>query len=747
LNKYNLFNQVGIIAVNLLGSNEVRRVAGDGGMSDMIMGNAGGVAVQFGANALNDLSVDMNLDGTTAGKLRQLADAKNRAIASEDYALAKVIKSVESELKSMGGRLGQLDLLKKRAVASEDYDKAREFKDEMDTVRLEIEEKVRNIHIVGVTDDVEVAPNVPLFAPVGTGYSQQPRSGTKVPQQFAPDGLQGSPQSTLLPDDQPMEDMGDITFQSSARPNKPKAPLNVDDIVVGKGSSGQMNIPEYPPDTEFDRPIRTQQNYGEMEESYAEQSQGGIVDKGDRFEAAVDDTFPDGQHPLEGVPDMNEMPHPEQLAGRFKEYADQTRVTALLGEYRTKCLFSKMWQLREAAIRKVRLMMKEGGLEGFGGDGTAEKFLSPLGVIGKIGTEDKIAQVLFASLSYVKDLLEYAENAHISKNIMAPIVEPIMITLIEKLNDGGARIREASSKGLRELAASHIIGHIAVASQLLRPIPPKQKGLWRPLHGRLLLLIELLDKYGLAGSFNVDSVMNFCIGTKAFEHSKGEVRDEVKTLIVKLQSVVGTSALDGHLKKLGQQRQEELFAAFEGKERPSATRAPLNTNNQPKPKKDMGGEGKSSSEGRGGGGGHHTPHQAKHSSDKNENAGDDFTTCMFCGENNPIWDEEALDLHYWTDCPHLTACPACAQVVEIAGLPQHLLEECENKDNYRPCEKTGLAIKKTDYDEWIQGDKCTAPPDQSMLCPLCTSVVLDSDDAWNNHLLKECPQNRRRKSN
>ena len=64
----------------------------------------------------------------------------------------------------------------------------------------------------------------------------------------------------------------------------------------------------------------------------------------DRFHE--EETFSDGAHPLEGVPNNAELPVPEELVGKSKDIADQNGVTALVGEYVSRCLFSKNWQLR-----------------------------------------------------------------------------------------------------------------------------------------------------------------------------------------------------------------------------------------------------------------------------------------------------------------------------------------------------------------------------------------------------------------
>lgn len=37
-------------------------------------------------------------------------------------------------------------------------------------------------------------------------------------------------------------------------------------------------------------------------------------------------------------------------------------------------------------------------------------------------------------------------------------------------------------------------------------------------------------------------------------------------------------------------------------------------------------------------------------------------TCIFCGEQDEDFTEEALDMHYWKSCPMLRRCPNCKQV-------------------------------------------------------------------------------------
>ena len=67
----------------------------------------------------------------------------------------------------------------------------------------------------------------------------------------------------------------------------------------------------------------------------------------------LDERFPPGQHPLEGLPNMLDLPPPEPLNNVSEEMSKTLGINKLLGDYRTMCLFSKHWALREAALNKT----------------------------------------------------------------------------------------------------------------------------------------------------------------------------------------------------------------------------------------------------------------------------------------------------------------------------------------------------------------------------------------------------------
>ncbi len=303
---------------------------------------------------------------------------------------------------------------------------------------------------------------------------------------------------------------------------------------------------------------------------------------------------------------------------------------------------------------------------------------------------------------------------------MVPAFDPVITQFIEKLSDGNARQRECARKGLDILAASGSVGPHAVSSHLVRPLPPKQKTAWRPIASRLEVLAALVSTFHLnsQSGLNMDSMLNFAKTAQAFTHSHNEVRDNAKKLVVAIHKEVGTAPLEPTLALLRKKQREEYEAAFvaEAKGEGAGARSPPPAASAPAPGKkapassanggEKGGPGNGASPKRTDKSHQHAPHnpagkvptsQAKVESQShgyepvpaNGEEKQDYSSCMFCGMSNKKWNENDLDLHYWKDCPLLISCPSCTQIVEIAGLPEHLLDECEAKDDYVPCDVTG----------------------------------------------------------
>ncbi|EOD37519.1 hypothetical protein EMIHUDRAFT_454873 [Emiliania huxleyi CCMP1516] len=99
--------------------------------------------------------------------------------------------------------------------------------------------------------------------------------------------------------------------------------------------------------------------------------------------------------------------------------------------------------------------------------------------------------------------------------------------------------------------------------------------------------------------------------------------------------------------------------------------------------------------------------------------------CQFCLRRDAAWvSEEALDLHFWKECPLLTSCEQCGQVVEAAGLNEHLLSECDCSKPFRYGPPLG---EDAEY----------------VGCPFCQQPLPSDIDGLRRHLAHECAANPR----
>ncbi|GFO45194.1 centrosomal protein of 104 kda-like isoform x4, partial [Plakobranchus ocellatus] len=145
VNKHNLYNQVGIIAINVIGD-ELRKpydiVDPDVLIDDDRIEKDPSLEGLFNKpdyiSPLDDLAFDMYQDPEIAQIIRRLERKKQEAVLQERYDYAKKLKAAITELQKVGEKLGKMEVEKRQAVESEDYDKAKAKKVQMDDYRLQV---------------------------------------------------------------------------------------------------------------------------------------------------------------------------------------------------------------------------------------------------------------------------------------------------------------------------------------------------------------------------------------------------------------------------------------------------------------------------------------------------------------------------------------------------------------------------------------------------------------------------------
>jgi centrosomal protein CEP104 len=123
-------------------------------------------------------------------------------------------------------------------------------------------------------------------------------------------------------------------------------------------------------------------------------------------------------------------------------------------------------------------------------------------------------------------------------------------------------------------------------------------------------------------------------------------------------------------------------------------------------------------------------------------AGPEEQTCGFCGRYDEAFNDESLDIHYWKECPMLAQCWECGQVIEIATLGEHLLEECEQRSEYKLCSKCKGVFRHEDF----PSHDCVRPkPQGAVKCQMCKESLYPANEiGWRKHLLEDkCTANPR----
>lgn len=190
----------------------------------------------------------------------------------------------------------------------------------------------------------------------------------------------------------------------------------------------------------------------------------------------------------------------------------------LAGEYVARALFSKSWQLRDAAVVYMTKQAKKGEYDDKGKD----VVFKTLSRVVQRGVNDKVANVFMSSVALLKSIIDSYASA-VGSSAVQSSCQACLPTLVEKLGDNTTKIRDASKETLLMISS---IEDCSINEYVLKPV--KNQSAWRPVLGVLEVLLELIPKQGIAkasgkgGGFDLPSLMEW-LG-KAFGSANADVR-------------------------------------------------------------------------------------------------------------------------------------------------------------------------------------------------------------------------------
>ena len=795
-NHINAFNQVGIVAISPHGHllvplrNPFPHITGNvAANNEYVVSNQEEVPLDQMTPA-KDPADDVGgagggpidnegMDPVTARKVRELTLHKARAIAEEDYDLAKALKMQIELLRSVGGKIADLEEQKRQAVEAEDFDLAKVLKKQIEEIRNAGKaQQQQNLSQQYNSLPQQQQHQQPAAAPAGAQALPERRPSSTATSNGGwgtdPVGSEAPPLATkpVSFDDRP-------AVARAAAADDSDVPARFRDDPEGLPRSNSKIQPSRPTSTKPGAlpPPKPVENYDEkpavagtpvdIELVLARgDSSGGILDKGAPVSSGkapqpvATDGMPQWEKTLNQVIVKNsgDQPPADSLAApKLNEYATYLHG---FGGYATACLFSKRWQLREAAIKSIASAK---GLDILAPTcPQALQLLTQYLNMKSFGLQDPISNVFFTTCDAVKSIVTEAfmPNAPPASQFSGAIGS-MLPELMLKAGDNNARVRDSASALLMDIARALGAERVANAA-LAEPENSGKKPQNHRVHvARIHVVTLLLEEFGLnrkeiRTGLTVENMMLKLL-LPSLQHSHQDVREGAMGLIVSLYSYAPTPTVDkllGDVKPAQKALIEELLVE-RSKQQGGASPSPVKRQSL-KHEPEM--ASSSFSVERGGKDVLAAAREARSGSaalSKPKGGGpaaggavkaSAALSCQFCGRSDKRFTEQTLDKHYVKTCPMLCPCPLCGQVTEIANLQLHFVSECERKNLVRQCPMCKEAVRAEDLDAHVAAKKCIVATKTHSVCPLCHARFEGGHKGWEKHLLNApgCKNNPRK---
>ncbi|XP_060115252.1 centrosomal protein of 104 kDa isoform X2 [Heteronotia binoei] len=752
VNRYNLYSQVALVAINIIGeaadhTNSFSHTSREK-LIDHYLGNNLDDSAFEGTymgksdsiSPLDDLAFAMYQDPEVARMIRKLDEKKIEAVRHEHFDHAKKLKQAIADLQKAGERLGRYEVEKRCAVEREDYDLAKHTKLQMEAYRLKVYQQL-DLHNLLDRDLTIRRPDFPLEPVVYPANSPPQKKTMLSPQQ---DKAEADNQEPLPPEKPPEAISPESLTQHSFSPPVAQG-------LISPEAFPKISVEFLPYDERPLPAIRKQQ-----EEGYA------------TFEPEANEEDP-GDTPRSGI-----TGEPEPLTEKALREAGP--AIEVFGEALVAGAYSKTWSYREDALLAIYKKMMEMPTSTPKED--LKNLLRAAIFLVVRAIKDIVSSVFQASLKLLKMIItQYIPKHKLGKQETTHCVEKVLPSLLSRTGDSSSRLRVAAANFIQVMALCTEVKPLQIIpAQLVQPLKSNS-----PTHlamSQVDLVERLLRDLGTDNTgFTVDNVMRFATAT--LEHRVYEVRETAIRIILDMyrqhQAIVldylppddantrknvlyktlfdGFAKIDGRLSEGEVKAQKKVAAEQSEKQKKEEIRA---LQGQLAALKEMQ---------------HDTPKEKENDIPKSSNEEDSTkkvplpvtaeipddhssvanyldNLCIFCGERDESFTEEGLDLHYWKRCPMLTRCDHCKQVVEIASLTEHLLTECDKKDNFGKCSRCSEALPKDELPRHVKGKACNPAKPEKVAnhCPLCHENFAPGEEAWKVHLMSKdgCRMNLRR---
>ena len=200
------------------------------------------------------------------------------------------------------------------------------------------------------------------------------------------------------------------------------------------------------------------------------------------------------EHPLEGVSGFEDLPTPEDIDAIGGDIAPDIiqSIESILGRYRTCCIFSKNWSLREAVIMKtsmlVSTLVNNVGLK---------KCAPILCLILDRALKDRIVNIILSSFILLDDCITQFEMMQMpQREVFHLLGKTIIPKIMAKLGDNKRSVVESSEAILMSMSLTNCIGASYIGQISMKSMQTKDLKNGKAVSARFRFLQKLVEIFG-----------------------------------------------------------------------------------------------------------------------------------------------------------------------------------------------------------------------------------------------------------
>ncbi|XP_048823774.1 centrosomal protein of 104 kDa isoform X3 [Lagopus muta] len=690
-NKYNLYSQVALVAINIIGDpadygNDSNKQPSREKLIDHYLGIKSDDPALDGTylgksdsiSPLDDLAFDMYQDPEVAQIIRRLDEKKHDAVRQERYDYAKKLKQAIADLQKVGERLGRYEVEKRYAVEKEDYDLAKKKKQQMDAYRLKVYQQLQLHNLLDAELMTRKPPDLPV-EPAVYDHLQHTKAANSPPHE-----------NTELQSSQ-----GELWKAESLQEEKPAEPHSPEPVFLHQATPPTLSHPTT------------------SREVFAQEEVSGAYSKSWSYR---EDAL------LAVYKKLMEM----AASTAKEELRNMLRAAIFLVKRAIKDIVSSVFQ---ASLKLLKMLItqyvpkhKLGKLET---SHCVEKTLP--GLLSRTG--DSSSRLRIMAAKFIQEMALWSEVKPL-QIVPLHLVQPLKPNSPTHLAMSRVELVECLLKEMGTENSGFTVGNaMKFATGAL------EHRVYEVRDVALRIIFHMYRKHKAAILEYLppdDASIRKTVLYKTLFDGFTKIDGKLSEAEMRAQKKAATEEAERQKKAEIKVLQDQLAAL---KEIQAEVQAGKEKESDFQKTKDQGYKSPQ-------------PAAVEIPDDHSSVANYLDNLCIFCGERNESFTEEGLDLHYWKRCPMLTRCEHCKQVVEIASLTEHLLTECDKKDSFGKCQRCSEAFPKDELPKHVKSRTCNAakPEDVANHCPLCHDNFSPGEEAWKSHLMGTdgCAMNLRR---